>query len=306
MNQSFNRVPRQAVPSAVVSTDAIPRFAEPVDRETLAEALREHGLAIVERAAPESLATRVQHDLAPYLERVLPSQGTFMGLRTRRTGRLVAKSAACRELMLHPMVLGALELAFDRGCYDFQLHGTSASRIEPGESAQSLHRDDSVFPFLHPSPPNSFVCVWAIDEFRKENGATRVIPGSHLWDDATTPDETQCQFAEMPRGSLLIFDAALYHGAGANTSEQSRTGVLISYSLGWLRQEENQFLAVPPALAKTLPQRLRELVGYKNHGFLGHFELGSPERALAESVQDVYPAEDLYTEELERIGVRRR
>jgi ectoine hydroxylase-related dioxygenase (phytanoyl-CoA dioxygenase family) len=229
-----------------------------------------------------------------------------MGRRTRRTGRLIAKSAGCQKLVLHPIVLSALEQAFRGGCYDFQLHGTSATCIDPGESAQSLHRDDSLFPFRHPCPPSSFVGIWAIDDFQKDNGATRLIPGSHRWNDETKPEEDQCLFAEMPKGSVLLFDAALHHGGGANVSTQTRTGVIISYSLGWLRQEENQYLAVPPALARTLPPRLRELVGYKNHGFLGHFELGSPERALADLVSDVYPAQDLYTAELEAQAGRRR
>ncbi len=272
----------------------------------LADALREAGVAVVEGLLSPGQVAQIDDELEPYLKRAPRGQGTFVGLRTRRTSRLVAKSRTCRRLIVNPLVLSTIEQVFHGECYDFQLHGTQASKVESGERAQSLHRDDGVFPFRHPCPPAVINAIWALDDFRADNGATRVIVGSHHWDDERRPVETQSIPVNMTQGSVLLFDSAVYHGAGANTSGHSRTGLIIGYSLGWLRQEENPILAVPPALARTLPRRLRELAGYRNHGYLGSFEGCSPERALADFVADVLPAEDLYTSELEGTTIRRR
>lgn len=284
----------------------IPRFNSNASVESVTKAVQDQGCAIIERLVSTSLMDAIAAELNPYLDQVAPSSGSFAGRKTRRTSRLVVKSPSSRELLLHPLVLGAVGELLAGECYDFQLHATHASRIEPDETAQSLHRDDGVFPFRHPSPPSHVNTIWAMTDFTEENGATHVVAGSHLWDDLRRPQAEECTRAVMPKGSLLLFDAATFHGGGANCSAASRTGVIFGYSLGWLRQEENQFLAVPRELVRTLPKRLRELLGYKNHGFLGHFELNPPELALQDSVPDVLPAQDLYTPELEALQVRRR
>ncbi len=282
------------------------RFSPAVSAEQLSAAIRADGCAIVEGLAAQSLMNQTAQELEPYLQRTPTGSGSFVGQRTRRTSRLIAKSEGCRKLITDPLILTATAQLFAGECYDFQIHATHVSRVDPGEKAQSLHRDDGVFPFRHPSPPSHINTIWALDDFTAENGATRIVLGSHLWDDVRRPEESQCVRAEMPRGSVLIFDAATYHAAAENRSRASRTAVILGYSLGWLRQEENQFLAVPPKLARTLPRRLQELVGYKNHGYLGHFEGSSPSVALQDFVPDVLPAQDLYTPELEQIQLRRR
>lgn len=110
----------------------------------------------------------------------------------------------------------------------------------------------------------------------------------------------------MSRGSLLLFDTALYHGGGANRSTETRFAALFAYSLGWLRQLENQYLAVPPELARQLPEDLRDLIGYRSHGYLGSFESQSPSVALRLEVPAVLPAQDLYTRELQSRRLVRR
>jgi ectoine hydroxylase-related dioxygenase (phytanoyl-CoA dioxygenase family) len=178
-------------------------------------------------------------------------------------------------------------------CDRYQLHVTQAVDIGPGESAQILHRDDGLLPFAHPGPQALCNTIWSLTDFTSKNGATRVIPGSHLWDDRRLPaagdDVVQ---AVMPRGSCLIYLGSVWHGGGANrTAGDWRAGMICGYSLGWLRQEENQYLAVPPAVAKTLPEHVQHLIGYKMHGdFLGWVEGHDPHIVLEQQFSDVMPA----------------
>ena len=145
--------------------------------------------------------------------------------------------------------------------------------VGPGAREQALHREDDCFAFFAVPRPNLVMAsMWAMTDFRRENGATNIVPGSHLWpqDRMATPDEILS--AEMDAGDTLVWLGGTLHGAGANTSNEWRQGVFLSYSLGWLRQEENQYLDVPLALADTMPQQLQALVGYKMHDGLGFFE----------------------------------
>ena len=284
-------------------------FPEHERRATVSEvvgALREHGGVVVRGLVDDALLCRIDAELRPLLERVPYAEGSFTGRHTRRTARLIAKSPASRELAQHPLVLGAASALFSGGCYDFQLASTSAIQIDPGQQAQTLHRDDNVYPFKHPGPPSVMVAIWAIDAFTADNGATRVVPGSHLWDDVQKPREDDARTVVMPRGSVLLFDGALFHGGGENRSDRSRLGCLFGYNLGWLRQLENQYLAVPPALARSLPATLQRLIGYRAHGFLGSFENQDPSVALSDDVPDVLPSHDLYTAELEARPMQRR
>lgn len=269
-------------------------------------AVREYGVVIVRGLVDGEVMRRVDQELRPRLAVTPCGTGSFTGYKTRRTARLVAKSPACRELVTHPLILGATSELFRGECYSFQIASTMAVQIDPGESAQSLHRDDNVYPFRHPSPPSVMAAIWAIDAFRRENGATRVVVGSHLWDDTRTPQEHEATSVVMPRGSVLLYDGALFHGGGENQTERSRLACLFGYTLGWLRQLENQFLAVPPELARTLPRTLQRLLGYSTHGFLGSFENRDPGMALSDDVPDVVASHDLYTAELASRPMRRR
>jgi ectoine hydroxylase-related dioxygenase (phytanoyl-CoA dioxygenase family) len=220
--------------------------------------------------------------------------------------RLVVKSLATHEMILDDTLQRALSELFRGEAYHHQLHFTEAVRIEPGETVQSLHRDDGTYPFRHPSPPNTINTIWALDDFTLQNGATRVVPYSHLWDDERKPSESEAQPAVMPRGSVMIMDGALYHGGGSNLTPRPRTAVLLGYSLGWLRPLENPQLAVPPQIARQLQKELQDLLGYKSHGFLGSFEGTQPSTSWRDPLADVLPAEDLYGADLEALAVRRR
>lgn len=284
----------------------IPVFPANTPASQITSAIREAGCAIVrERAAPE-LIDRINNELTPYFDAVPMSEGPFMGNRTQRTCRLVVKSPSSRELILDECVLDVVGALLKGGAYHYTLHHTEAMRVHPGQKPQNMHRDDTTFPFKHPCPPVLVASIWALSRFTPANGATRVVPGSHLWDDERRPTDAEIQEIEMPPGSVLLFDTALYHSAGGNqTEDEVRRSVVFMYGLGWLRPAENPILAVPPPVARTLPRQLQDLLGYRNHGYLGHYELRSPRTVLSDDVPDVLAATDLYDESDHEPVIRR-
>ncbi|GAB5471619.1 MAG: phytanoyl-CoA dioxygenase family protein [Rhodospirillales bacterium] len=252
------------------------------------------GAVVFERLLPDSTLDRIQTELDDYLARSHLGEGEFWGFKTKRVGALVAKSRGfAEEVAPHPTVLAVMDRLLGPRCERYQLHVTQVTNIGPGESEQILHRDDGLLPFVHPGPQALCNTMWALSDFTQENGATRLILGSHLWDDSRVPTEAdEIVQAVMPRGSVLIYLGSIWHGGGANLSHDTwRAGMICGYSLGWLRQEENQYLAVPPQVAKHLPEHVQHLIGYKIHGsFLGWVEGHDPHIVLEDHYADVMPA----------------
>ena len=177
-------------------------------------------------------------------------------------------------MVVHPLVLAVADRVLGPYCARYQINYTGIMHIEPGESAQTMHRDTGLYPIQNPAPPLTLATMWAVTDFTAENGATRIVPGSHLWPDARVPDAEEIGAAEMPAGSLMIYVGNTIHGGGANSSNAARCGLALHYSLGWLRQEENQYLAVPMEEARTFTRQLQCLMGYDlgsvNLGFVDH------------------------------------
>jgi len=278
------------------------RLTGEADAAKVVSGIREFGYVIVEGLAPE-LTAQAAREVDPLLKTTPFGTGDFTGLKTQRISRLIARSPACRQMATHPLVLEAVSRLFEGSCYHPQLSLSMGVRIQPGETKQSLHRDDNVYALAHPRPPVVLNSMWAVTDFTVHNGATRLVPRSHGWDDQRSPREDEAVAAEMPAGSVLLWDGGLYHGGGANTSHEARLGLVLAYSLGWLRQYENMYLSVPPELARTLPVELQELIGYGNHGFLGTYDNESPLNLLSGSVTGT--PRDLYTDELEAKAIHR-
>jgi ectoine hydroxylase-related dioxygenase (phytanoyl-CoA dioxygenase family) len=242
--------------------------------EDVAGVLRRDGVAVVDDLVPRSFMERAKQELEPYLERTAVGTDPFAGYRTRRTGGLIARSAACRELVMHPLVLGAVKGLLSDAT-SFQLHLTQVIAIGPGEPAQAVHRDQWGFDF-YPFPKGFEVqcnTIWAMTDFTEENGATRVIPGSHLHADRLEYKESDTEPAEMGQGSVVFYSGALYHGGGGNRSTGTRMGINLTYARSWLRQEENQYLSVPQDVARGLPDDLLRLMGYARGAYaLGYVD----------------------------------
>jgi hypothetical protein len=244
------------------------------DAEEIAALLGRDGVVVVDRLVAPEVMDRARAELAPWLEATRPGVDDFSGRRTRRTGGLVARSATCRELVQHPLVLGAVRGVLSRAT-SFQLHLTQVIAIGPGEPAQAVHRDQWAFDFFPFPPGHEVQCntLWAMTGFTEANGATRVVPGSHRSPDRLRLRESDTEPAEMEKGSVLLYTGSLYHGGGANRSDATRYGVNVTYSVSWLRQEENQYLSVPLEVARTLPTALLRLIGYARGAYaLGYVD----------------------------------
>jgi len=238
------------------------------------ELLVSDGAVVVDDLADADCVARVRSELAPYIEATPFGSDGFAGRRTRRTGALAARSPACRELIQHPFVLDVTGRLLHRAM-NFQLHLTQTIAIGPGEPAQAIHRDQWAFDFF-PFPADYHVqcnTIWALTDFTEANGATRLIPGSQDWPNARdhTADETVP--AEMATGSCLFYTGKVYHGGGANSTDEVRIAGNITYVVGWLRQEENQYLSVPREVAETLDDDLLRLMGYRTGAYaLGYID----------------------------------
>ncbi len=241
----------------------IERLSADANGAQVAAALVRDGCAIVERLVPRAVLDRARDELQPFIDATPFGPDDFAGRRTRRTGGLLARSATCRELVMHPLVLDAVRTALGHAT-SVQLHLTQLIGIGPNEPGQLIHRDQWAFDFF-PFPSGYEVqcnTIWAMTDFTEANGATRVIPGSHRREDRLQFQEGDTEPAEMPAGSVLFYTGALYHGGGANRSTEVRQGLNLTYALSWLRQEENQYLAVPADIARTFPEPLLRLMGY--------------------------------------------
>lgn len=235
--------------------------------EQISDHIQEHGYAIVDDLADPALLDRLASEAKSYVERSAAGRDVYDGQFTRRTGALIARCPASRELVMDPVVVGTVE-RFLHQASTVQLHLTQIISIEPGESQQKLHRDQMAFDF-YPFPPEYHVqcnTMWALTDFTAENGATHIRPGTSAIDDDKAEAIPTIQ-AEMTRGSVLFYDGKVLHGGGANTSDAVRQGVNITYAVGWVRQEENQFIACPPDIARTLDDDLLKMMGYQQGAF---------------------------------------
>ena len=172
---------------------------------------------------------------------------------------------------MHPTILGVADLALAHAT-NYQLHCTQLIEVGPNSAPQLIHRDQWAFDlFQFPAGFDStFSTMWAMTDFTPENGATRVIPGSHEHEDALQYAIEDTIPAVMDKGSVLLYTGSLYHGAGENSTRDWRIGLIIHYSLAWLRQEENQYLGTPAEVLQKLPEPLLRLMGYS----MGAYSLG--------------------------------
>jgi ectoine hydroxylase-related dioxygenase (phytanoyl-CoA dioxygenase family) len=248
------------------------------------DALRDHldriardGYTIVEGAVEPDLVDALHDDLLR-LERELsvePAANSFEGHRTWRIYNLLVHGELYERIPVHPEVLPIVEGVLDRGCLVSSL---SSIAIGPGEDAQPIHADDQLIPIAKPHVPTVCNTIWALTDFTEANGATRIIPGTHTADGSPEYGTHYDSIAaEMPKGSVLVWHGSLWHGGGANRTDERRVGIAMNYCAGWVRQQENQQLGIPLEIARRFSPRLRELVGYGIYnGLIGHIDKRSP------------------------------
>jgi len=247
----------------------------------LADAIRRDGYAI----APDLISPRdvagIKAALEPWLRGRLMGRNEFEGLHSERVYALLAKAPPIARIVEHPEVLAVLDRLLTP---HYRLSACLAIQVHPGETAQAWHADDAYVPGPRPRPMVGVSAIWAFDDFGEENGATEVLPGSHLWGEGErpAPDDARALKVRMPAGSAVLFAGTLLHRGGAHRGTHTRLGITPQYCEPWIRQIENMALAVPPELARGYSERVQELLGYDifEPTFIGYVDGMHPKRLL--------------------------
>jgi ectoine hydroxylase-related dioxygenase (phytanoyl-CoA dioxygenase family) len=255
-----------------VDADQLTRHVEHLDR---------HGYTIVTDAFDADMASALDADV-DRLERSLDiSVGSngFEGRATTRVYNLLAHGPLYQQVPVHPVVLALMQHLLGSSPLVSSL---SSITIRPGEIAQPIHADDQVIPIPKPHGAVTANSMWALTDFTEANGATRIIPESHLRDHSPEYGASfASECAEMVRGSILVWHGSLWHGGGANVTDQYRRGLAMNYCAGWIRQQENQQLGIPLDIARSFSPQLRELCGFGVYkGLIGHIDRRTPAQAL--------------------------
>jgi ectoine hydroxylase-related dioxygenase (phytanoyl-CoA dioxygenase family) len=284
----------------------LPRVAADTPPNEIAGLLADHGAVLVEAlfdagviAAVNAEVDGAVADADLGMKMYQPILDDFHGDRTRHVSGLAGKSRTfATEVMAHPLYRSLCDhfltwsslgerLNTALPTCGWQLNLAHLIVRGPGSEDQYLHRDEDIWMDAPYPRPGVFqlASMIAFVDFSRENGATRVAPGSHRWPDAQThparrtrqPEEQELVYAEMAAGSAVIYLGTTVHGGSANTTTDVwRRGGHLSFALGWLRTEENNVLAVPPAVARTLPRECQEIIGYGSSGFLGAVNMRNP------------------------------
>ncbi len=251
------------------------------DLDQHAAAIAEKGFTIVENAIEDDLIAEIDETLLR-LEKdlgIVPAANPFEGTQTVRIYNLLVHGKVFEKIPVHAAILPIVERVLDPGCLVSSLSSIS---IDPGEIPQPIHADDQLIPLSKPHSPIVCNTMWAITDFTEENGATRLMPGTHLADSSpifgTHYDSIP---AEMRRGSVLVWNGSLWHGGGANSTGKRRIGIAMNYCAGFMRQQENQQLGIPLEIAEKFSPRLQELCGFGIYnGLIGHIDKKPPTDVL--------------------------
>jgi ectoine hydroxylase-related dioxygenase (phytanoyl-CoA dioxygenase family) len=271
-----------------VTTDAVPgRTLDAQEIDAHAQRIAEQGYTVVEDAIEPGLVDALSESLLglEQIYGVTPAENDFEGRHTIRIYNLLALDRLYERVPVHGNVLPIVERVLDPGCLVSSL---SSIAILPGETAQPIHADDQLIPLDKPHAATVCNTMWALTHFTEENGATRLVPGSHLAaDHPEYGGEYDSVAAEMRRGSVLVWHGSLWHGGGANRTDERRVGIAMNYCAGFIRQQENQQLGVPRDVAARFSPRLRELCGYGIYrGLIGHIDKRSPAEMLGTPTDD--------------------
>ena len=249
--------------------------SEPLGSEEKRRQLDSEGYTVLDRILDDDVLAAVSDEIEPHFGVEGWGRNDFEGLKTERVYSLLAKCPSVASLVEH---LAILELLDDHLRPSRILAACQATRIHPGETVQLLHCDDDLAGVARPRPPWSVSVMWALSPYRPANGSTLLVPGSHRWDTTRRPTERETISLDLETGSALVWLGGIYHGAGANTSGDTRTGVSIIYFQPWLRQVENMVLAVGPEAAANFSPTIQRLLGYGTveATFFGHVDGRDP------------------------------
>ncbi len=286
---------------------AIQRFRTSDNMADVVAEIRTNGVAVLENLFKPEAMDQLMAKLTPELDKQEPAGGQFFGNRKRSVTALFARGAAFSEHLLlnecilevmdgillpeHPMASSApardpvpFEAYFQRqidpkvgpNCHHYRLNASVAMQVCKGGSNQVLHQDESRYlPYFvrDPEGPELTLAVMvAASEFTEDNGATRFVPGSNRWPAGRLPEDQEVIQATMAKGSVALWLGSVYHGLGTSRVDEPRNGLIYSFGVDHLTQEENQFMAVPWEIARELPKRAQQLIGYRQSVALNFIE----------------------------------
>lgn len=251
------------------------------DRSTWSQILREQGYCVIANATDPHTVAAIAADLERHFESTPMAQGAFYGAWTKRFHGLLARSPLTEQFVRNSQVLDICQDLLGRYCDSFQLNLTQAIEILPGGRVQPPHRDQDMWPVHSAGVEYLINVMWPFTPYTAENGATLIWPGSHRRQHEILMDPEEAVAAEMEPGSALLFLGSTLHSGGANRTALPRRGMIISYSLGWLKPYELPWLAYPPHVARTFSTELAALAGYCAHRpNLGTYEGRCPSTLL--------------------------
>lgn len=263
--------------------------------------LERDGFLILKRAIDPATIAQIAEALEPHFEQTPRCEGDFYGWNTTRLGALLAKAPQTRALVMHEECLGLAQAMLSPSCDCIQLNLTQAIRVHPGERGQAPHRDEEMWPSKEKSGHWLINVMWPLTPFTAQNGATRLWPQSHCAELERSADVKSSIAAEASPGDAIVFLGSLTHAAGANESKEARTGIIVSYCLGWLKQYENQYLAYPREVAARFDEPLQRLLGYQIHRpNLGGVDGRDPILALEDCAHPPRGHKDALTAEIAR------
>ena len=255
------------------------RSAPPALVQDVVAQLNERGYAIVERRSAPAVMQRLLDEVKPWADRAERLQLKFFGGGLRKVESVLTKSSAFVSLLADPLLHAINEAVLGP---ESLLNGSSVFILEKGGRDQTIHNDGTIYEPMVPRAPGGphylLVFMWAVTDFTKENGATRAIPGSHLWPAGRMPGpDDPVDYLEMPQGSFAVWLGSTFHAASTNHTDQARVGTQRGFNCGWLRPHEANLLLVPPLVARDMPLNVQEVLGYRAHrGMLGCIEQQSP------------------------------
>ena len=246
-------------------------FGPTASAAEVAAATLKDGAAIVSGLVPADSVDKIAGELRENLDTFgNRSKRDFSGHNTNRCHTVLEEAPSSVDLIAHDMVMDVADTILLPHCESYRIGSITAIEICPGQKVQNLHRDNCIYPVSLPGMEMLIGCMWSLTDFTEENGATQVVPGSHRHISmGENIDVSNVELAVMPKGSALFYLGSTMHGAGENRSDAARMGLINIYSLGWLRQETNQYLSIPLELARTFGDRMRRLLGYTTHDRLG-------------------------------------
>ncbi len=243
------------------SVDAVPAATA----EALHTALDDAGCCLIEGAAPVAVMDAIAAELAPFGDVGSVGASAFEGFATTRIGAPLPRSPTFQSIATHPLVMAAGDHVLGHAT-SWRFSAAEYIDIGPGETPQRLHRDQWKYDMVDFDFEVELNGMWAITDFTEDNGATRVVPGSHRLGNTETLHHDDTVPAEMAKGSLLLYTGSLYHGGGPNRTTERRAGLSLQHAVGWLTQSTNQFLECPPTQVSTWPDELLRFIGYAKTG----------------------------------------